>query len=300
MTSPIPSNPNLAATFAQPVPGRPGDPADAAAARVMVARRILAMTRSTHLKMKPQIALVVRALLASGHRLEGGIASEDLTKPLPLKAGLTVDLLQGTFTGDPALAERIEQVVARYEKAAEALAAVEAGLANAILVEADLQELKLAAFFLSRFHEAVKDDPLLAQLFPPPQVLQADAGHAEELQMVGASPLLERAGRMLADLHPAATAAQIALAVLHDEPSRDGESRTALWATTNTERLMPLIGSIENTAHAYGELADAVQRATAGGDSQESWALLMDDLGRSMDALQGNPVLRDLIRTAIA
>ena len=135
-----------------------------------VAQRILGRTRATHRKLLPKVALVARAMAGAGRPVEAGVPAHELAAPLPLKAATTVDVLQATFKEDAALAQHIEGVLAQFRHASEVLAA-----SAGSLEEAQVQALKGAAVFLSRFHEAVKRDAMLAQLFPPPEVLQADA-----------------------------------------------------------------------------------------------------------------------------
>jgi len=94
---------------------------------------------------------------------------------MSLKATKNVEMLQAAFEAEPDNVPRVLDVMARCQAATATLAAAEA--AAGFETEA-LQGLKHAALFLARFHEAVKADPLLAQLFPPPEVLQAEPGHA--------------------------------------------------------------------------------------------------------------------------
>lgn len=129
-----------------------------------VTQRILARTRATRLKLEPQVALVARA-----------IAPDDRGAPLPLKSAKTVELLQATFREDRALAAHVEGVLRQFREATDTLAAVEAAVAAHAVTEAQVDALKRVALFLSKFHESVKQDPLLAQLFPAPEVLQAES-----------------------------------------------------------------------------------------------------------------------------
>lgn len=135
-----------------------------------VTQRILGRTRATHRKLSPKVALVARAMAGAGRPVDAGIPAHELAAPLPLKAATTVDVLQATFAEDGALATHVEDVLSQFRRATETLAA-----SDGALDEAQVQELKSTAVFLSRFHEAVKRDAMLAQLFPPPEVLQADA-----------------------------------------------------------------------------------------------------------------------------
>lgn len=165
MSTPTP-NPHMIPQAAQAVP-------------IAVTRRILDRTRATQTKLKPQVALVARALASAGLSPAHGFTADELAAQLPLKAAKAVEVLQATFAEDAALAERLADVVGRFQAATEALVAVEGALANgAGPDDAQVTALKNAAYFLSKFHESVQDDALLAQLFPSPELLQADAGHA--------------------------------------------------------------------------------------------------------------------------
>lgn len=297
--SPLP-NPLMASSFAVPAAGRdhrPGDPRTDAGTMYVASERILAKTQATHLKLKPRIALVVRAMVAAGHRIEG-LSDDLLATPLSPKSAQVVDQLRSAFAADQVLAHQIETALVRFLRTADTLRSVEDAIEGMVLQESLVQELKLAAFYLSRFHEAVKDEPLMAQLFPEPRVLQADAGQAEVRQLAGSSQLGERARRMLADLQPAVTAVRFALGVL--APSHDAGAaptgfvpRAAVLAAMHIERLWPLAGFIEETVRAYDRLAEAVER----NDPAEPWARLMGGLGQSMDDLNRNPVLREIIRS---
>jgi hypothetical protein len=173
VTTPTPSNPNLAAAFALPGAGSAAAQGDSPALQLAATQRILAMTRATQQKLEPQLALVVRALNGTGKQLSESPAL--LPTPLPLKSSLMVDTLQSSFMQDAALAEHTEQIVLRFREAAATVASVEAAVQGGQLEAAQVQSLKLAAFYFARFHEVVKDDPVLSRLFPAPQVLQADA-----------------------------------------------------------------------------------------------------------------------------
>lgn len=142
---------------------------------VAMTRRILARSRGTQRKLRPQVALVARALAGAGREAVSGFTSEELAGALPLKAAKTVEMLEGSFAEDAALAGRVEAMVARYREAEETIEQAEAELVGeAPLPDDRLSALKAAAIFLSRFHEGMQDDPLLAQVFPSPTLLQAD------------------------------------------------------------------------------------------------------------------------------
>ncbi len=148
------------------------------AAQLALARRILNMALATHRKLAPQVIDVVRALKAAGVPAGGGFSDADLAAPPSLKSAKVVEMLQGTFQEDAAVAARVDQVVARFQQAGATLGATEAGLAADAVSPEQLDDLQRAALFLGKFHEAVKGDPLLVQLFPPPQVLIADEADA--------------------------------------------------------------------------------------------------------------------------
>lgn len=142
---------------------------------VAMTRRIVARTRGTQRKLRPQVALVARALHGAGSDIDGSFSQEELTSPLPLKAAKVVEMLQATFADDAALAARLEAKVTSFREAEETLASAEAGIGGGSpLPDEQLQALKAAAIALSRFHEGMQNDPLLAQVFPPPTLLQAD------------------------------------------------------------------------------------------------------------------------------
>lgn len=152
----------------------PTDPA----ARLALAQRILGMARATHRKLAPQVIDVVRALKAAGVPAGGGFSAADLDAPPSLKSAKVVEMLQGTFQEDAAVAAKIDQVVARFQEAGQVLDGTAAAIAAGALEPEQLDELQRAALFLGKFHEAVKGDPLLVQLFPPPQILIADEADA--------------------------------------------------------------------------------------------------------------------------
>lgn len=156
----------------------PHDPTEAAKT-VAMTRRILSRSRGTQRKLRPQVALVARALSGAGRTVAEGFTAEEMTAALPLKAAKVVEMLEATFQEDAALAARVEASVAGYREAEETIDRAEAGLGGETpLPEAELAALKAAAVLLSRFHEGMQDDPLLAQVFPSPMLLHADAEHA--------------------------------------------------------------------------------------------------------------------------
>lgn len=152
----------------------PTDPA----AQLALARRILGMARATHGKLAPQVIDVVRALKAAGLPAPEGFAAGDLDAPPSLKSAKVVEMLQGTFQEDAAVASRIEQVVARFQQAGQTLDAIDAAQAAGAVSTEQLDALQRTGLFLGKFHEGMKGDPLLAQLFPAPQVLVADESDA--------------------------------------------------------------------------------------------------------------------------
>ena len=149
-------------------------PADQAA----LAARIAGMARATRAKLAPKVLDVVRALRAAGRTADGGFAAAEIAAAPSLKSAKTVEMLQGTFAEDAATAERVEAVIERFRQVGETIAEVEAAARAGAVSDAQLEALKREALFLGKFHEAGQGDPLLAQLFPPPEVLLADAADA--------------------------------------------------------------------------------------------------------------------------
>lgn len=148
------------------------------AAQIALAQRILGMTRATRRKLAPKVLDVVRALHAAGRGVDGGFAPAEIAAPPSLKSAKTVEMLQGTFAEDATQAERVEAVVDRFREVGETLDATDAAVAAGAVSAAQLEALQRAALYLGKFHEHVKGDPLLAQLFPPPEILMADAADA--------------------------------------------------------------------------------------------------------------------------
>lgn len=148
------------------------------ASQVALAQRILGMTRATHRKLSPQVLNVVRALRGAGRPIDGGFQPEEVAAAPSLKAAKTVEMLQATFAEDAAGAARVEEVIGRFQQVGETLGAMEAAIGRGAVSQDELDALQQAALFLGKFHEAVKGDPLLAQLFPPPEILMADAADA--------------------------------------------------------------------------------------------------------------------------
>lgn len=140
----------------------------------VVTQRILQRTRATHRKLIPQVALVHRAMAGAGKAIESGIPPEVLGTSLTLKAAKTVELLQATFEEDASLAAHVEGVLSQFREASETLAEAEAAMLAGGLAEEQVQALKGVAVFVSKFHETARRDALLAQLFPAPEVIQAD------------------------------------------------------------------------------------------------------------------------------
>jgi hypothetical protein len=133
----------------------PSEPQFAVPQSAAVDDRIRTRTRGTVAKMAPNVALVQRALNGEG-------AGE-----LSLKAGRLVEGMQASFAADADLARHVGETLGRYQQAVAALET------------ASGPELMNASFFLSRFNESVKADPLLAQLFPGPELLEAQASDAD-------------------------------------------------------------------------------------------------------------------------
>jgi hypothetical protein len=133
----------------------PSEPLFALTASDAVADRIRTRTRGTVKKLAPNVDLVERALRGEG------------PGNLPLKAARLVEGMQATFAADAGLAKHVRETLDRYHAALKTLE------------EGEGQALMNASFFLSRFNEMVKADPLLAQLFPAPQLLEAQASDAD-------------------------------------------------------------------------------------------------------------------------
>lgn len=275
MSSPTPPN---AATFALS-----GGNTDAA-----VAARIVARAAATHARLLPSVALLARALMAMGRSPAGHAWADHLNAPLTLKTSRQLDGAKASLEAQPGLVAPVEDALARFDRASTALAEARNAVTGQGPTEAQVEALKNAAFFLSRFHELMKDDPILAQLFPPPQVLQANAAHAEESQLAGSAVLAERARKQLAGAKAPVDAARGALAAL------DGGTGNA-WVLEHAERLRPLAPHLQRTLHAATALERALSRTDV---AALPWSELMSDLSDAVDALHHDPVLRELLHHA--
>jgi hypothetical protein len=155
----------------------PGNDAHSAAlaapGRDAVVRGMLERGRASTFKLEPRVELLIRACLLSNLPVNGPATEEDYVYPLSPRSEQLVNYLVGAMPPDPELSKRVMGAVLQYQGAVRVLEVAELQLLAKMLADAHVTALRTALFFLSRFGEQFRHDPMLAQVFPQPQTVQS-------------------------------------------------------------------------------------------------------------------------------
>lgn len=148
-------------------------------------RGMLERGRASTFKLEPRVEVLVRACRACGLEVP---ASDDYHYPLSPRTEQTVHYLVGAMPTNAELAKRVQGAILQYHGATGVMTEVEGHLLTRTLDAAHLDKLKHALFFLSRFGEQFRLDPILGPMFPPPQTVETVRTAAPD----AASPLAPR------------------------------------------------------------------------------------------------------------
>lgn len=131
---------------------------------------LLAKGNGTLQNLEPRMELLIRSCGACGLPLPG-VDYGAFKHPVSPKGEQIIGYVAGVLKTNQALARQVQVAVFRFQEASKAVDTATASVAAGTLRPEILEDLKLKLFYMSRLHEEFKGDPVLAQLFPPPQTM---------------------------------------------------------------------------------------------------------------------------------
>lgn len=208
-----------------------------------------------------------------------------------------VAYMQRALRARPGLDRQVPVAIFRFQEARLTVAKVVEALEEGDLPPNLLEALKLKCFYLSRYHEEFKDDPVLRQLFPAPKDTAATGSiarrataplatsdlakqQAREVMFAQAEAYLLRIAPRLQQLEAVlALIAQVQkkdLRTLLDPIALAPAARQARQAARKLAESPALVGQLRQGLQLHAQLLSELQamRKGAGGDSfQEPYAL---------------------------
>ncbi|MDB5096244.1 MAG: hypothetical protein JWM80_665 [Cyanobacteria bacterium RYN_339] len=124
-------------------------------------------------KLEPRVEILVRACRTIGMAVQGPEEGTDYQYELSPRTEQVVTYLVGKMPTDEHLTRQVQGAMLQFYGAKRAIEQAEVELLGRSLQEQNVESLKHALFFLSRFGIQFKDDPALQQVFPSPVSVQA-------------------------------------------------------------------------------------------------------------------------------
>lgn len=268
---------------------------------------MLGKARTSLENLHPRIELLMRACERAALPVPG-VEQAPFVHPLSPKGEQIVAYLVATFQAKPELAKEVQVGVYRYHDAARVTEGTAQALEQGMLTQAQLEELKLKLFYLSRYHEEFKGDKVLAQLFPPPQSSQggvAKPGASQAQSMVerlkakqAREAILSRAEILGANLQPKMATVALVIQMCDDpklnlgalfDPMTRQARLIALAMRSNGEAL----GQLREAHRLFGLLQGQLADARAGGEVDALKATAVP-LGQLALSCQKVALLKDL------
>lgn len=118
--------------------------------------------------LEPRVELLMRACELARVPIPGveAVGYRHSVTPNTLRI---VNYVSRAIVHKPALLQRVQVAVFRFHEASAIIARVQAEMVNEDLEPGLIEELKLKFYYLQNYHEEFKIDPVLTQVFPPPQ-----------------------------------------------------------------------------------------------------------------------------------
>lgn len=274
---------------------------------------LLAKGSQTIQNLEQRIELLIRSCQAAGLAMPG-VKVDVLKHPMSPKSDQIIGYLSEVLKTNQTMARAVPVVVYRYQDAVR----VSNAAANAVMVNAlqpaILEELKLKLFYLSRFHEEFKDDPVLSQLFPAPQTatstIQKSAAGTMPLSMAdrlkakqASQAVLHKAEILSANLAPKM---EVIKAVLENLEAPKGLNLGAMFTPQTRQARMiamaigpnrALVASLKQAYTLHGKLAEALKEARKSGEV-EPLKEIAYPLSQLAHTCRQQPMLKDLFPPA--
>lgn len=134
--------------------------------------RLVTEARPSLQKFRERIEVLMRTCEEASVKIPG-VERQPYRFPLSLKGEQIMHYLLQEFENKPELVQAVQTAVFRYHEAVRSVEAGEASLIKHYEEPGLLEELRRNLFYFSRCYLSFKDDPVLSQLFPPPQTVKA-------------------------------------------------------------------------------------------------------------------------------
>lgn len=272
---------------------------------------LLAKGSQTIQNLEQRVELLIRACQAARVPMPG-VTVDVFKHPMSPKSDQIISYLTEVLKSNQNLGRAVPVVVFRYQDAVK----VSNAAANAVMMNtlqsAILEELRLKLFYLSRFHEEFKGDPVLSQLFPPPQTAtstiakpgtaplsMADRLKAKQAQQA----VLHKAEILAANLEPKM---EVIKAVVENLESTKGLNLGAMFtpATRQARMIAMTIGSnkalVDQLKQAFAlhqQLQEALKEARKSGEV-EPLKEIAYPLSQLAHTCRQQPMLKDLFPPA--
>jgi hypothetical protein len=248
--------------------------------------RLVAESQPSLDKFRERVEVLMRACEEAGVPIPG-VERQAYRHSLTLKGEQILHYLLQEFTNHQTLVPPVQQVVFRYFEAVKAVELAARQLQKPVDEPGLLETLRRNLFYFSRSYLAFKDDPVLAQLFPPPVAVNKDA--AQALPLTAAQRMRERHTReslllkvesLMANLKPRMEVVVTALSLLGDKGLKMG---AFLSPDARKARVTALVLVTDNVAEAQLRTAVAAYEA----------------LQKELKAVQGGKNELDSLRNAV-
>ncbi|MFN3431749.1 MAG: hypothetical protein ACK46X_17575 [Candidatus Sericytochromatia bacterium] len=208
--------------------------------------------------LEPRVELLMRACLAARQPIPGVTVGQFRHHVTPNTQKIVVYVTRAIQVKPP-LAQRVQVAVFRFHEAVGVVERARSGLAEGELEPGILEELKLKFYYLANYHEEFKIDPVLTQVFPPPQEPAARAsvsgplkGGSGQIQAPSQELLQQRhalegtyhqAQQIVAEL--AGHLAFFSRGVEAAEQGKTGNLGTAIFSDAGTKRLLAFAKAVK-------------------------------------------------------
>lgn len=268
---------------------------------------LLAKGEATLKGLEPRIEFLMRACQAVSLPLPG-VELNGFKHPLSPKGEQIIQYMSGVLTTNQALARQVQVVTFRYQEAVKASEMAASALQQDILRPDLLEDLKLKLFYMSRVHEEFKGDPVLKQVFPPPQTVTgpgagkpgAPMSTVDRLKAKQArQALLTKAEVLANNLAPKIEIVRMALENLEQKGLNLGafftpETRQARMVAMGISTKPELVDQLKQTHALFLKLQEALPEARKPDSDLEPLKAIIQPLSQLAVSCQKHAVLKDL------
>lgn len=263
--------------------------------------------------LENRVELLVRACQEANIPIPG-VRAWQFKHPVTGQGRKIISYLEKMINLKPDLARQIQVAIFRFQEAMDVIKMARAKLRSAQATPATLEEVKLKFFFLAYYHEEFKTDPLLTQMFPPPDEPAIPQGTGA-IRGTGNLAMPDSVGRYKAKREHVANKAH--LLVRHLQPGFDRikhllESHPREekpGSNTLIDRLNPLqhmeramvknlrddpkaIKHIRSAFQLFGQMKEQIVEVRKGA-KYEPLAEVMEYMGNLLGVWHQHPILKD-------